>query len=1272
MTNDYWLQQFLSSRGLSDIDLSKPFYQYKVTEDEYESLKRSLTAYKFGNRPTREFWARFVLFSALAMSRSPSASRWNWQDVYDELNWESPPFSPNLRSDGIETGARFWGRPIAPDQTGKRYIGVAMIMGGVSLSRLVSQGNVFGRVFHSLIRYLQSNAGLIWSSGKTGNLDHLAGQACCVLRQDKEGPGSLDPKLTSEVLAEAALAVHTLLQKLTKGRQSAQSWTKEDIEPHFNDFVQSFPSNFLTVEKIKNFLNEWMTAQRSLAEAEESQRLCKVARYLALIGKDEYKFITSVRLRPDLKDINPVSALFSITPDTDFPSSAKARLYMNLQCVAMLIRGNEDALKIKLAANRPIVFKDLAALKSVEIRLEIQNRGIHSATLPEAPLLSLDEPLVFGESDTPGILTYIGSGSVSTNRRRIFFTLPAKAKIASVEKNEEGNAPKPVGRVMGLELYTSERTVRIEVEDVVYVLKPDSMDELEQFSLSGKLLSSCPETIDGWPVFLGEPQVLSITDHGFIPASHVAWTNGQGKQVQRPSRVASDVYLITVRSKSDGPVRRRFRAVVIPEAASIQSSAGKSGDNAMVIELFGWGPIELKAIELQSNGAGENLSQEIKTEETLNGARIYCPPEKDLLARCLNNSAFPNILTSIQASIDSRPFVLSLPVPVESASFYFRGQRLGSRHGDHVVSVTDIRDLQVCAAYRDAKTFGQPVLEIASVRIQKRPIKEIEADGGQESCTEVRDANPLVIPIYVSSTSGRGILTYHEFKDALQLMLNRSTYIDSSTGDIVKQAQLTLKCGRQKPQILKVRFPGTMLIERRLDEKEYLEVDSPRDSYLKMQIVDQRDAYLKIRIVDLFPRLLATPRGFDSLYSPDLAASWSIANEENRVPMPDACQKSHSPWFAMIDNDLHCRVKPTVVGQDYEANAKLLETFPFLKLRELWTKRFMSAEERRTFETLLIEEMHKPQSPQWDAIVHQCYVLGTRAFSELPYFQALRGHVPLAFAFGLIIDILMTQFHRLRRPDEPSVIYAAARRQGWRWDLLSRAAIQESLHLVSGFFRKFGTNADLPALLALDAFHSQALKHKFECAALHLGMFRNDEYAEPVADLCSPTSPYKRSIQTPRTADALSILEDIEFMRSIKEGPANEILRMDDKELSRFYGIAEDLEKILSTEKPRAHDFFERFKSRLIGGLIGTRTSGYDNRWERLKRAFEAPLLAGFLWCLAYGRTWSAMDVDFMSKCLAKADIRCKIELALSGDPRWTTLALELSDIASDQLTETI
>ncbi len=143
-----WLAEFLLIRDLYKGPSGRPLYSYQVTAQEYEDLRKVLTAHRHVafNYPHEESWAScFCLYVAECFRREYDGgeSGWAWATFEKRLGCS---FNPQQHSQLVTRGLEgYWKRPIRQRERGRDLLGSLFAEGGLPWLLVQSESHGFGR-----------------------------------------------------------------------------------------------------------------------------------------------------------------------------------------------------------------------------------------------------------------------------------------------------------------------------------------------------------------------------------------------------------------------------------------------------------------------------------------------------------------------------------------------------------------------------------------------------------------------------------------------------------------------------------------------------------------------------------------------------------------------------------------------------------------------------------------------------------------------------------------------------------------------------------------------------------------------------------------------------------------------------------------------------------------------------------------------------------------------------------------------------------------------
>jgi len=155
-----WITDFLSRHGVPHSD-GRPLYQYRVTDEEFESLKQTMKfSSEFGlslvSKKLPRWDAAFVIYAAEWWRRKYDGSSWSWKKVFTSFDADYHELNAFTRNLVVETGLRYWGRKVRVLNGQSRYLGSVAIEGGLPLNQLTGSGGWLDRILKaSIAKYIR-------------------------------------------------------------------------------------------------------------------------------------------------------------------------------------------------------------------------------------------------------------------------------------------------------------------------------------------------------------------------------------------------------------------------------------------------------------------------------------------------------------------------------------------------------------------------------------------------------------------------------------------------------------------------------------------------------------------------------------------------------------------------------------------------------------------------------------------------------------------------------------------------------------------------------------------------------------------------------------------------------------------------------------------------------------------------------------------------------------------------------------------------------------
>jgi hypothetical protein len=155
---------------LSKNDLVRPdgrwLFAYDLSKADFEQLERLIKdschdTGGFSHLVSRKnaFSALFVFYAAEWWKHNYDGGVWDWSPIVESLGGDDETFPPQLRSECVTQGLRYWGH--IPLSQGRRFIGAIAAHGGIPL-KLLAKGT--GRLSLVLEQVLKQAGRYNWNA----------------------------------------------------------------------------------------------------------------------------------------------------------------------------------------------------------------------------------------------------------------------------------------------------------------------------------------------------------------------------------------------------------------------------------------------------------------------------------------------------------------------------------------------------------------------------------------------------------------------------------------------------------------------------------------------------------------------------------------------------------------------------------------------------------------------------------------------------------------------------------------------------------------------------------------------------------------------------------------------------------------------------------------------------------------------------------------------------------------------------------------------------
>lgn len=146
-----WIQTLLSRCHLHRPD-GRPLYAYRLSDDEFQSLRKLLT--KCDHRKIEamggesHYLTCWFLYAAEWWKRSYSGGAWSWTPIFQTLNYGD--LDQQMRRKWVDAASDFWG---LKDEVvgGKRFLGKVVVNGGLPLKLIKEADGKLYDILHSTL-----------------------------------------------------------------------------------------------------------------------------------------------------------------------------------------------------------------------------------------------------------------------------------------------------------------------------------------------------------------------------------------------------------------------------------------------------------------------------------------------------------------------------------------------------------------------------------------------------------------------------------------------------------------------------------------------------------------------------------------------------------------------------------------------------------------------------------------------------------------------------------------------------------------------------------------------------------------------------------------------------------------------------------------------------------------------------------------------------------------------------------------------------------------
>ncbi|MGZ8217125.1 STY4851/ECs_5259 family protein [Methylomagnum sp.] len=555
MSQSNWLARFLICRRITEPD-ERPLYAYKCSDRNYEELRVLIgeaigPASKPGYCQTPSFQKLFCLFAAETWRRHHAGGVWRWDTVFEAVG-QTAPHTLTRVWDWVDSGLRYWGRPLLRGQHGDRKFLLTIICeGGLLPLSLLQQEN------SSLNQYLRE---LLAEHHQQRHSPHF--ELAALARQTAllRLPKSLHQDIVYRLSGDLIQSVVDLQAKVADAVDPIAALDTQDQK-----WRNALPVS-LEDEAVKALLGGLMRQAKTLALV--AQQRLGWRRWLIAEGED-----WTLESRLELPAFITGASLRAWTHRDQHPPRLRLLLRgaTGMEAVARLTRtqGESEAARYRVEVLRQQGIRrtglDAARIPSLWL-----SDGDLETELPIGGGFELgDLPWVFVERDSDQ--EWLAEGSARTKAPQAWVLAPAGCSFTELEGacDVKGGATR-----WERTLYRVRGRVRFGLptgESCLIQCAAES-DSQEEWLLSGNSLALA---LNPAPVFLGMPKLKTLTPNGpgtparsgplewrSLSAPNAAWSRDL-------TACAGEVWIRAFDPETQS-LRMRRQAEVLPCGASVE------------------------------------------------------------------------------------------------------------------------------------------------------------------------------------------------------------------------------------------------------------------------------------------------------------------------------------------------------------------------------------------------------------------------------------------------------------------------------------------------------------------------------------------------------------------------------------------------------------------------------------------------------------------------------------------------------------------------------
>ncbi|MDD0823807.1 STY4851/ECs_5259 family protein [Mannheimia sp. AT1] len=475
-----WLKKFLATRGLNQAN-GKPLYTYRMTDNEFEQLKRLLHnhQYQISSSSTISS-ALFCLYSA-EWYRREYQEGWSWNGIMQSLGIQ---LDSTARTSVIQVGFKYWKRSIVRYNQQERhsYLGSVYREGGLPYSLLISEDSKFQELFRKILEFSTQNPQIL--------LEPLL-----LIPYLTYFPEALKGETTLSLITNMATQIASLVEKYSL---SEYEYPAKHLDTIYPDWKMDFPI------PLKND-----TADKFLANLIDSS---------ATVRKKYIKNNESYILKQFLVDVERLQIQVEISFTKQISINSQSRLNES-RCQLSLYEGTNRLAHIGSAyvVSEKTNTEYVVMLRQSHIQthrkeiklplfivLEQQGAIVYKEIIPESEINIEEMPLIL-QSDYPHKI--IGSGSIQKKSDILYVITKQNINFQLQDKYSELVEN---GIFNGYVHYLLSGKINIIYNNEKFYISTQNEKLKKKLKLVGKVLPYF--TPNGRPIYLGIPKISQSDD----------------------------------------------------------------------------------------------------------------------------------------------------------------------------------------------------------------------------------------------------------------------------------------------------------------------------------------------------------------------------------------------------------------------------------------------------------------------------------------------------------------------------------------------------------------------------------------------------------------------------------------------------------------------------------------------------------------------------------------------------------------------------------------